>query len=245
MLGFLATASGLGIYKVSLTFAILVSLPLNALNRIFPPIVSGLYEKDNRHDLVLVYKTVTRWAVTGGLPISIGLIFFREQFLQLMGPGFTEGGLILSILIVGQFVNTAVGPSGYLLLMTDRQNLVMINQWVFGILNVVLNFLLISKIGTIGAAIATAITLILLNSIRVFEVSLLEGYHPFTKTLIKPVVASCGLILSLFLVEPISTGIIKIVIGAAIGGTVYVGVLASLGVSSTDLMVYNRIRDER
>ena len=73
----------------------------------------------------------------------------------------------LLILLVGQFFNTLSGPVGVYMNMTGKQNKLQL-VLIFGfITNLILNWFLIPEYGMIGAASATAISVILWKSIAV------------------------------------------------------------------------------
>ena len=99
------------------------------------------------------------------IPILILILFFSEFILRLFGEQFILGSLCLNILIAGQLINVLCGSVGYILNMTEYQN---IFKWIIVftvIMNVVLNIVLIPLYGIFGAAVASMISLILWNMI--------------------------------------------------------------------------------
>ena len=93
-----------------------------------------------------------------------------DRSLSIFGQGFAAGSEVLSLFVVGELVISVVGPSSYVLTMTNHQYLRMINEWGSGILNVVFNYIFITQFGLIGAALATAGILAFVNIVRVIEV---------------------------------------------------------------------------
>jgi O-antigen/teichoic acid export membrane protein len=67
---------------------------------------------------------------------------------------------VLPILAVGQFVNVVTGSVGYLLSMCGYERLQRNNIASCAALCVVLNVLLVPPLGAVGAAVASAVTLI-------------------------------------------------------------------------------------
>lgn len=245
MLGYFATASGVGVYHVAILLGGLISLPLTGMNRIFPSMVSKLYSDGDEETLEQLYRSVTRWTVTAALPIAIGVTVYRNVLLSLLGDEFTTGGGVLVVLLLGHFINTAVGPSGYLLMMTDHQRLVTLNQWMFGIVNVGLNYILITRIGILGAAVATTMTLAGLNLVRIIQVILLEGWFPYSRQLSKPVLAAAGMIVAISGVNRLVSGVPSLVAGGAIGGVVFLGILYWCGITDADQVVFKELFSAR
>ncbi len=67
--------------------------------------------------------------------------------------------------MIGQFINILCGSVGYILLMTDKQNVFKNIMILATFLNIAMNIILIPLYGINGAAIASSISLILWNVI--------------------------------------------------------------------------------
>jgi O-antigen/teichoic acid export membrane protein len=141
MVGFFLSSTAVGIYNVAVLVASLLILPLSGFNQLFPPIASRLYSNGQITELNAIYSTVTRWTFTITLFLGLGAIVYRTRILVLFGEEFVAGSTVLFLFVFGQMVNNAAGPSAYVLMMTENQYVVLVNQWAFGILNVVLNYI--------------------------------------------------------------------------------------------------------
>ena len=242
LIGGLLTSSAVGYYQVAILLTTLLTLPLTAINQIFPTVTSRLHSDENYETMGALYKTSTRWVLSGILPAAIGLIVYRNQILTLFGPEFTAASDLLILFTIGQLSNAVVGPSGYLLMMTDQQLAVTINQWAFGLFNVGLNLLLISEFGLIGAALATASVLIAINVARVVEVYYYNRIHPFSRKMLNPIAASiicCAIMIVAELTLPPLYGL---TIGGAAGVLTYSLTLAIMGMEESDRDLINELR---
>ncbi|RJQ18384.1 MAG: flippase [Nitrospiraceae bacterium] len=197
MLGYFKTTTEVGVYTVVTRLAILIILPLTAVNTIFAPMISEFYSKQQMNRLAALFKTATKWIFVLSFPVFLVLVLFAEPIMGIFGTGFVIGSIALIILACGELVNAGVGSVGYMLMMTGRAKIVMLNSIVFCILNIVLNYLLIPPHGIIGAAIATGTSLAIVNIMRVIEVYVLLNIQPFKLNYLKPLLS--GLI-SCFLV---------------------------------------------
>jgi O-antigen/teichoic acid export membrane protein len=229
MVGLLLTGSAVGIYNIAVLLAGILVLPLTAFNQLFPPIASRLYQNKKISELEQVYSTVTRWAFTLSLFPTITLILYAESVLKIFGEGFTEGTVILILFAFAQFTNSAVGPSGFMLMMSDNQYLTLINQLGSGVLNALLNYIFILKFGFIGAAVATATILASINLLRVFQVWYLEGIQPYSQSFFKPIVAGVVSAIVLFAASLFFDQYL-LLFGGATGGICYLFVLYSFGI---------------
>lgn len=234
MVGFFLSGSIVGIYRVSILVTTVLTLPLMGINQLFPPIASKLYADDHIDKLSSIYKTLTRWVFMTVLVPMMALIIYSTELLRIFGKEFTTGGLILSFFAIAQLFNVSVGPSGYLLTMTNNQYYNTVNQWLLGLINIILNYMFILNYGAVGAAAATAATLAFINLLRLFEIWKLEGLHPYSVRYWKPIVAGIGSGGVMAAFHAVMDGYMLIISGGITGGIVFVVILLILGVEDRD-----------
>ncbi len=187
--GYYLDPETVGVLSAALVLAPFVSISLLSFSKIFAPIISELWEKGDRLALMIQFKTVSKWVFTLSLPVFCLYLLFATGILGIFGGGFMRGAAALKILAVGQIVNAVVGPIGFILTMTGRQKINLVNSVCLAGSNVLLNILLIPRYGMIGAALATTLSLSGINILRVVEIKILYGFTPFRRDLAKPAAA--------------------------------------------------------
>jgi O-antigen/teichoic acid export membrane protein len=192
MVGFFRDATSTGLFGVAVILSPFISLSLTSFGKIFAPVISELWERGELNELEATFKTVTKWIFSLGLPVFLVFMLFPTVVLRIFGGGFPEASTTLRLLSMGEMVNAAVGPIGFILSMTGRQKLNLVNSIVLAGLNIALNVIMIPKYGIAGAGLATAISLGLLNIVRVVQVKILYGFTPFRKDLYKPLLAGAA-----------------------------------------------------
>lgn len=245
MIGLFLTSQDVGVYKIASLLGALLVLPLAAMNQLFAPLASNLITKGAKDELASIYQTTTRWILSVVLLMAMGLTIYRREMLGLFGPEFVSGQEVLVLILGGYLVNAAVGPTNWILTMADRQYLVMGNNWISGIINIVLNYFLIQQFGLIGAAVATASSLALLNLVRLIEVRTLEGYQPYTSHYHKPIIAGAAATGVMSLTHQILSGISVLVVGSTLGVIIYLLGLYLLGIEEQDKRVWAKILKQR
>jgi O-antigen/teichoic acid export membrane protein len=205
-----------------------------AINQLFPPIASRLFSERNFEELERVYSVTARWAFTFTLPLALVVAIYDVEILKLFGSEFVAGGNVVLLFAIGRTISSAVGPTGYLLMMTDNQYYSMLNQWLLGVLNIALNYVLILEFGLIGAAVATVVVLILINFIRVGEVWYLERITPFSDVFLKPIIAGLVAGIVMIQIEKFFAGYALLVVGSGVGVSVFFGLLALFGIEDQD-----------
>ena len=139
------------------------SIILFSINSIVAPKISELFSQENFIELRKIIKTSSKLMFFLTIPVLILILLFSEFILSFFGEQFVSGVLCLNILIAGQLINVLCGSVGYILNMTEHQN---VFKWIIifsVIINIVLNLVLIPSYGIFGAAFASMISLILWN----------------------------------------------------------------------------------
>jgi len=202
MLGYFKASKDLGIYSAASIISRQAGLVTYSFSCIFCPIISDLYNRNEFMELEKLYKTVTRWIVSLNLVILILFILFSKQIMGIFGSEFTSGWLVLVILSFAHLIGySAGGPlAGYVLPMSGKQDIELINATVMLISNIALNFWLIPRYGILGAAIATGLSMALIDIAKIVEVHKLLRMNPYDTNYHKPFVAGFVVIfLSVFL----------------------------------------------
>ncbi|MHC3381015.1 flippase [Haloarcula sp. H-GB5] len=238
MVGLLLSGDAVGIYNISILIAGVLALPLNAFNQLFPPIASKLYQDNKLSELDETYSTITRWIFTIALLPAIATILFASDILFIFGSEFTAGFWVLVLFTIAQLTNCMVGPSGYLLMMTDHQYVTMYNQVISGVLNAILNYVLITRYGFLGAAIATATVLSGINIIRVIQVWYFEGIYPYNQRYLKPIAAGTLSALVMYLCKTIFSGYQLLVVGGVLGTVIFYSTLMILGFEDEEKEIF-------
>lgn len=161
LLGLLTTTSSdVGIYRVAVQGATVVSFGLMMINTVIAPQISRLYHSGDRERLQRMVTWSARAILATSLPLAAVLIFFGAPILQLVfGEEYASGDTALAIMCLGQLVNAAMGSVAFLLNMTGHERDTAKGLMIAAIINILLNLMLIPPFGIEGAAMATAFSL--------------------------------------------------------------------------------------
>jgi len=163
MLGALDTMHSVGIYAIAVQLSWLVTFILISVNAALAPAVAQLYNNKEHQQLQNIITKSARIVFLFSLPVALLLILAGEYILEIFGEGFSEGGKALAILATGQLVNAAMGSVGVILVMSGNERIVAIYVGIAAATNIILNTIFIPLWGIVGAAIATASSMIIWN----------------------------------------------------------------------------------
>lgn len=181
MLGIYMSSKMVGIYNIAAKIAASIKFLLVSSNMVFSSIISELYSKNKLEVLESLYSTITKWIITLTLPLMVTIIIFSREIIVFFGSEYLIGVNVLIILTITSFIAILPGANGYILNMTGNEKITLINNIVMAFFNITMNILFIPKFGIEGAALATGISIIFVNIIKVIEVKYILGMIPFKK----------------------------------------------------------------
>ena len=241
LVGALLTATAAGVYNVVLVVIAVAWIPLLSFNQLLPPVASDLYAADRTATLNAVYGSVTRQIVTAVVPILAVLVVYGREILALFGEPYVAGYVPLVVYLGGVFVGSAVGATGWLLMMTDHQYARMALDWLLAVLNVALTYAFVVRYGLVGAALGTSLAIAVQNGIQVVLLRRFEGLWPFDRTFLTPIGAGVVAILAMYAVRAVLAGPAAVAVGSGVGLAAYAGSLSVLGVDPRDRFVARRL----
>ncbi len=194
LLGYYKTSTAVGIYDGAFLLTQLLLIVLSSFGFLFMPIFSELEAKNRLGQMNSVYTSVTEWAVLLVLPLYIALLFAPEAIITgVFKQSYAAGVVPLMVIASGIFVHILSGPSGDALIALGKTRIVMFGNVGAGVLNVLLNILLIPRFGIIGAAGASAGAYTLFNLFHVFWLYRETGILPFRRPFLQPLVATTAI----------------------------------------------------
>lgn len=173
VLGLFKSDEEVGIYRVMVQFSSLVVFGLTVLNQMLHPYFSRLYNEKNMEQLQKLVFISARVIFLFALLPAMAFIFYGENIVNyIYGKEYIYGIYALNILVIGQLLNASFGSVGALLNMTGHEKDSVKGMLIALIVNTILNFILIPLFGMEGAAVSTAIALIIWNVILRYYVRL-------------------------------------------------------------------------
>ncbi|MBV8162033.1 MAG: flippase [Acidimicrobiia bacterium] len=247
LLGAYKTSSDVGVYQVATRMVMLAAFVMTPVNAAFAPRIADLYQRPRTESLHHTYVAATSWIVRLSLPAFVLCIVMPKELLSLFGHRFETGAAVIVVLAAGKLVDSATGPCGLMLNMSGRPGLSLFDNALVLTANVALNVWLIPQHGIVGSAWAWAVSLALVNILRVVQVRKVLGVFPFgigeAKALVAAIAAAAvGVAIQHWRVN-VDLG--TLVLGAVGLSATYVAGVAALGITSDDRLVWDALRGRR
>ncbi len=210
IIGYFLIEAQIGIYNVAITLAGLVVIFLSATQAALTPLLTEEYAKNKTKQLKETYKLMSFWLFLIISPLILLMYALPNELLSLFGQPFTAGITSFLILIFGFLLTATFGQAGPILLSIGKPKVLMFNALTTIIVDVILNILLIPKYGIAGAALATTLAFLFINTLRIIEVKYFLDVLPFSKKLFSSVILLGLALISFYYLTPLLNLINKI-----------------------------------
>ena len=204
-IGYFWSEVDVGIYQSAAQIATVFVVITGSFGAILSPLIAKLYHQHETKRLNDLFKISTRWGIYLSVPLFLTICFTSQEFIIVVfGEKYSNGYIPLIILAIGQMLNLSTGVVGPMLEMTENQN-----RWLFTSLgmfslNILMNWVLVPKLGASGAAISTAITIGGLYLLGLFQIRIVLKLWPYDRKYRKLLLATFATIVSLLCLNAIS-----------------------------------------
>lgn len=246
MLGYFSQTGDVGIYNTVYPLAHLLVVPMTSFGFIVMPVVSGLHERDDRDTMGQLYQTISKWIFLVSFPVFAVVVLFPTHAIGLtFGPAYVDGAPALVVLAVAFFTHAIAGPNFDLLTSIGRTRLIMYDDTLVALLNIGLNLLLIPQYSFFGAAVATAVSYVLMNVLYCVQLYFETGIQPFTPALLRTALIGTTMIAVLYgTVQTLFAVTVPVFLGTVfVFGLVYLLVVARFAVEPEEIELLLRFEE--
>ena len=202
MIASLITSDDVAFYSVALFIAAVIEAPGRAMFQIVSPLVSKALNSDNKVYLTkLLKKSSDNLFLVSGvlfLLINLNLTDFYDFVDQ---PLYAVAAGVVTIVSVGKLYSMSMGCLNNIISNSKFYPFIFWFSILSASVAVILNFALIPKYGIIGAAYATLVVIILINSLKLILISYGLKIHPYSKQTLKTIVLIILVYLALYNID--------------------------------------------
>jgi O-antigen/teichoic acid export membrane protein len=186
MIGYLSNIDEVGSYSAAFRFVeIFYLIPILINQSLFPGLVKAqLKSKKEYFRFIGITYKISFWAV---FPFVVFIILFSEKIVEILyGVNFQKSSIILSVLASTIILNSFGNVTTKILYIHNLEKNYLLRSLIGAILNIILNFIFISRFGALGASISTLITLFSINFIYDLFDSDLRKFYLFKIISVSP-----------------------------------------------------------
>jgi len=167
LLGHLWNTSAVASLTAVLPAARMNELVMNTFGILFVPLAARMFANEDRNGINALYWRTSMWIAVFTFPVFAFTFSLSEPLTVLLfGQRYAHSAPLLAILALGCYFNASLGFNGLTLKVYGRvRTLVLVNLATI-VASVILSFLLIPRLGPLGAATSVTTALILHNVLK-------------------------------------------------------------------------------
>jgi O-antigen/teichoic acid export membrane protein len=217
----LSAYSGLGsagIYTIAFFIAAVIEIPKRSISQVVIPIVSQANKEGDTAKLKELYqKTSLNQLIIGGL-IFLGIWCNIENVFKLIPNGeiYAQGKWVVFYIGISKLFDMATGVNQEIVGTSKYYKVDLLFYLFLVVVAVITNLIFIPIYGITGAALASAISIFLFNTIRFLFLLYVFKIQPFSLNTLKVLGVFFLTLLASYLITPINNFVIDLILRSLI-----------------------------
>ena len=181
MIGQLLSETEVGIYAMAIFFATIIDIPRRAIVQITSPIVSKLWKENDYEGLKSIYKKTSINLQLAGSLLFL-LIWINIDDLYAFIPNnsdYLQGKYVVFFLGIAKLSDMLFSVNADIIVFSARYKMNLVFNLTLAALTIITNYFFIQLWGITGAAIATTLSITLVNMIRFIYIKRAFQLSPF------------------------------------------------------------------
>ena len=173
-----------GIYTTVFFFTTVMLIPYRSILKITSPLVAQYWKERNMKAMEKLYKQVTAVCLVIGTVVFLGVWADFDDIFSFMPRQFSSGKYVFLFLSLGRLFDMAAGLNGVITYTSRKYKYDLILTLLLVVLTIGLNYIFIRilDMGMNGAAIATSISIVVYNLLKLFLVKKFFRIQPFERS---------------------------------------------------------------
>jgi O-antigen/teichoic acid export membrane protein len=181
MLGKYMALEFVAVYAIAAFIPVIIEAPLGALEKIASFKISDAWKHNDKEQIQTIYrKSVLYMALLGGI-LFLLVNANIDNLLKLMPEKYQAGNYVVNIISLGTLINMVTGLNTAILFSSDKYHYGAGLLIMLVVMSFLLQFIFIPMYEIEGAALATALSSVLYNSISFFVVWKHFRLQPFDR----------------------------------------------------------------
>jgi O-antigen/teichoic acid export membrane protein len=169
-----------GIYTIAFFFGTLILVPMRTMGKISSVIIADAWKVDDRKTIMDIYRKSSISLSIIGFLLFIGIWGNLDNIFHIIGKDYTAGKYVILFIGLANLSDLFMGISPHIILNSKHYRWLSYLLFVFAILLIITNVLLIPRFGITGAALASLISKYIYNSLKFLFLYKTYKFQPFS-----------------------------------------------------------------
>jgi len=195
MISTLIGMNAAGVYATIFYFAFVITIPYRSMERITASVISEFWNKNNMSGIFEIYKKSCINQAVVALFLFVMIWGNEHNIFRFLPPEFSAGRYVILFLGIGNFINMASGVNNSIIGTSNFYRFQTYVQIILIILLILTNYIFIPIWGITGAAIASFLSMFILNFLKYIFILYKFKMQPFDIKIIYVILLGIGLII--------------------------------------------------
>jgi O-antigen/teichoic acid export membrane protein len=243
MLGSLLNLQEVAYYTVAFFIGNAIMVPAKSITAISVPLIAKAWENQDLDKIHILYRksSINQLIIGGVFFLCIWLNI--DQVFLLLPEKFSAGKWVVFYIGLSQLFNMASGLNGQIILNSKYYRYDLFTSVFLVFVTITTNFFLILNYGINGAAMATAISILLFNLIRLILIKVKMNMHPFSLQTFYTILLLFGLYFLLNFLPNSSCSFLDIIWKSLVAFIIFIPTVFYLNLSEDINKVINDVRE--
>ncbi|PJJ59727.1 oligosaccharide flippase family protein [Hymenobacter chitinivorans] len=230
MVGAQISLAAAGVYGIAYNISTALTIPARSLNKIAFPLLAQYWKDQDLPRMADFYRDTTRLNTILGCYLALGIGLNLDFIYSLIkNPVYATGTTAVLLLLAGRLYDGITGVNGLIVVTSPRYRFDLIFNLSLAGITVVLNRLLIPRLGITGSALATLFAIVAINTARTWFVWYSYRLQPFTWRIPVVLAVAAGSGLLVWLVPALPSPLLTMLLRGSLLTGLYGGTLLGLG----------------
>ena len=179
MLGAILDLESTAVYAIAFYVGSVIAVPQRSILKIATPVLAGLIKEKQTSEISSLYKRTSLNQIIAGSLLYIGIWANMHNLMYLLPPEYQGGKWIILVIGFAKLFDMATGINGGIILNSKYYRFDLYTTLLLVAIAITTNFILIPIYGILGAAIATAISIVTYNTVKLVFVKVTFSMQPF------------------------------------------------------------------
>lgn len=224
MVSYFIGVAAAGVYSAAYTIGNYASFILIPLGTVLYPTIIKSYDDGNLGETKNYLKHSLKYFMMIGIPCVFGLSIMAKPILRLLTTTeFIPGSIVIPFVAFGAVLFGFYQICIYIVHLVNKTHITIRLLCTSATLNIILNLILIPRMGIVGAAIATLVSFGILGILTLLVTRRYLKFDINTPFLLKTIISSTIMGFCIWLIHP--TSLVSVIISIFIGAAIYFGIL--------------------
>lgn len=210
-----------GIFSVATYFGSMIQIPARSVMRISSSVIADSWKKNDLNNIAFVYRQSCLNQLIIGLLFFIVLWVNIDHLIALMPAEYGPAKYVIFFIALGYLLDLATGANGAVISTSRYYRYDTLFMLILVVMTFITNLSLLPIFGIVGSGIASFITYVIINGMRIVFIRVKFKMQPYSWDFVKVFLIGLSVYLIVVLIPNTGSHYIDIIIKGSVATTLY------------------------